>query len=255
MYNNENISVGIHGTALIKDENHLKAKDICNNGLMCRYGDIRRTVALQDRGYIHSHGNIGFEDLTHYLYGKDRNGYVYETIKEGKVISQIAKPVSLEQVSFVFAIPKELKTTDEMVFSGEKRRFEMDYAENEVDLRLGKNKQLQGRPINPKYIVGYYLNGDINTFQSNLLFFGFKQQEESKLPIIDYEKIAKVNEDIKSKNLNEEVKSTQSLGKETLDKQKDTKEKVHFTTLIKDLISKARIKNSINKNDMEETRE
>lgn len=228
LYNNENISIGVHGTGILPDEEQKKAKDICKDGLMCRYGDIRRTVALQDRGYIHAHGNINYEELISYIYGKGSKGYLYEKEKVDGITSYIQKTIDLEQCSFIIAIPKEMRTTDEKIFSGPKQKFKKEYADNESELRLGSYKEQQGRPINPKYIVGYYMNGDITTFRHNSKFYGFKEEKEGELPKIDFEKIKEENERIKQINAERAEKSTQELGEETIEKQKKQVRKKEF---------------------------
>ncbi len=226
LYNNENISIGVHGTAMLPDKEEKRVKAMCSKGIMCRYGDIRRTVALQDRGMIHAHGNASLEELMQYTYKKYEKGYVSEMVKEDKLVRYIPKEIDLEQYSFLVGIPKEMQTTDKEIFSGPKERFAMEYAKNEEDLRIGGYKDLEGRPINPQYIIGYYKNGDIRTFQYNSKFYGFQNKEkENALPELDLEKIQKVNEEVRQKNEEKIKKSTQELGKETIEEQKDTKEK------------------------------
>lgn len=253
LYNNEDISIGAHGTALIKDEKYTKANEICKNGLMCRYDDLRRTVAFQDRGLIHAHGNIKFEELINYSYGNDKVGYVREIVRQGNVESFVPKKVDLEQVSYILAIPKDMKTTDEALYNTGKRQFATEYANNLEDLSIGKNKQLMGRQINPKYIVGYYINGDNSTFKSNPLFYGFKQaQQEGHLPELDFDAIKIENERIKQINEQKLIKSTQELGKETITEQKNTEIKRKFSTFLKDLVIR---QNRAKDNKLEETRE
>ena len=237
---------------MIKDEKQTRAKEICQNGLMCRYGDIRRTVAFQDRGLIHAHGNIGYEDLISYSYGNDKVGYVYERVKHDKVESLVPKRVDLEQVSYILAIPKDMKTTDEVLYSTEKMQFATEYASNLEDLSIGKNKELIGRQINPKYIVGYYINGDNSTFKSNPLFYGFKQLQQEEFPELDFDAIKKENEQIKQMNEQRLTKPTQELGKETITEQKNTGMKNKFSAFFKGLAIR---KSRTNENKLEETRE
>lgn len=226
LYHNENISIGVHGTGIIPDNEQKRAKAMCNEGIMCRYGDIRRTVALQDRGKIHAHGNISLESLMNYTYKKHQKGYVNEIIQEDKLVEYTPKEIDLEQCSFVIGIPKEMQTIDEEIFLGQRARFNMEYARDQEDLRIGRYKGLEGRRINPQYVIGYYMNGDISTFQYSNQFYGFKKvDKESKLPELDLEKIQRVNEEIKQKNEEKIKKSTQELGKETIEEQKNTKEK------------------------------
>lgn len=224
LFNNDNISLGVHGTSMLPDKENNKAKEICETGLMCRYGDIRRTVALQDRGMIHAHGNIDFEHLVHYKFQKNTKGYTSKAVNEGKIIHFETEEIELEQCSFIIAIPKEMKTTDNELFCGDKRMFKQEYANDKEELRVGREKY--GRPIDPKYIVGYYTNGDITTFKHNSRFYGFKEEsKEGELPELDLEKIASVNEQKKKKNENEQSKSVEELGKETIEEQKNTKNK------------------------------
>ena len=83
LYNNPDVSLGVHGTAAIKGKENETASKILKEGLMCRYGDIRRTVAFQNKGQIHAHGNIEYEELINYKYGYDRIGYINEEKQEG----------------------------------------------------------------------------------------------------------------------------------------------------------------------------
>lgn len=249
LYNNENISIGVHGTGILPDEEQKKAKEICRKGLMCRYGDIRRTVALQNRGMIHAHGNISFEELISYGYGKGSKGYLYEVEKEGKRITYIPKTIDLEQCSFIIAIPEEMRTTDEEIFCGPKQKFKKEYATDESELRVGTYNEQQGRPINPKYIVGYYMNGDITTFIHNSKFYGFKEEKDGEFPQIDLEKIEEENERIKQINAERAGKSIQELGKETIEKQKQTSEKKGIFKILDRLINLTKSKSNLNKNE------
>ena len=253
LYNNPDISLGIHGTAAIKGKENETASKILKEGLMCRYEDIRRTVAFQNKGQIHAHGNIEYEELINYKYGYDRKGYINEEKQEGKLTTYLPKEVELEQISVVLAIPDAMKTTDEDVFSGPKKRYSMDYAKSETDLSLGKYRNLEGRAINPKYIVGYYINGDISTFKCNDMFYGFKQiDEKSGIPILDLESMSKLNEETKEKYKEIQEKSVQKLGKETIENQKDTKNKQGIMDLIKGILKS---KNQTKENESKGTRD
>lgn len=233
LYNNKDISLGIHGTSILQDKEQKHANKILREGLMCRYGDIRRTVSFQDRGYIHAHGNIEFDYLTSYKYRKDIIGYQSkEYMEDGRNISTI-ETVDLEQCSFIFGIPKELKTTDREMLLGPKMSFDMEFAESKDSLRLGKNKGLSGRAINPKYIIGYYMNGDISTFKHNSQFYGFKAGKFE----IDFEKIQVENEIVRQKNEEKIQKTTQELGKETIEEQKETSLKDKMLKVFDKLIS------------------
>lgn len=254
LYNNENISVGAHGGSFVKDENHERQNDICNKGLMCRYGDIRRTVALQDRGKIHAHGDIEFEHLIKYYFMQHDKGYIKERRQEGNRYLYETKTIELEQTTFILAIPKEMRTIDEGLFCGPRQTFGRDYAKDETDLRIGRYRELEGRPIDPKYIVGYYMNGEIDSFKANHLFYGFKETEkEDEIPELDLEKIQKVNEETKILNEERQKKSTEELAKETLEKQKDSKTKGKMKNLLDILLRKQR--NKTNENVMEEKSE
>lgn len=243
LFDNENISIGVHGTSMIPDEEHKKAKQICEKGLMCRYWDIRRTVALQDRGMIHAHGNIDFDHLMNYNFKKNIIGYIYKIIEEDKIIRFETEQVNLEQCSFIVAIPKEMKTTDEELFCGEKQEFRMEYARSKDELKIGKDQY--GRPIDPKYIVGFYMNGDINTFQYNNKFYGFKEVEkEGEVPELDLEEIKRVNEETKIKNQEKYSKEVEELGKETLEEQKETRNKNKISQFLSRQIQKIKQKSS-----------
>ena len=213
---------------------------------MCRYGDIRRTVALQDRGMIHAHGNVQFDELISYGYNKTMRGYIHEVKREGKCTSFITKEIDLEQCSFVVAIPREMKTTDKEIFCGPRRRFEMEYARNSEELRVGAYQNLMGRPIDPKYIIGYYMNKDISSFKYNSKFYGFKEcEKESETPELDLEKIQQENKKIKQKNAERAANSTQELGKETIKEQENTglkRKGLNLLTRLKSLIKKSQNK-------------
>ncbi len=253
LYNNPDISLGIHGTAVIKGKEVETASKIIKEGLMCRYGDIRRTVAFQNKGQIHAHGNIEYEELINYKYGNDRKGYINEKKQEGKLTTYLPKEVELEQISIILAIPDAMKTTDEDIFSSPKKKYSMDYAKSESDLSLGKYKDLEGRAINPKYIVGYYINGDISTFKFNDIFYGFKQiDEKSGMPILDLEAISNLNEETKEKYKAIQEKSVQELGKETIENQKDTNGKKGIMDLIKGILKS---RNKTQENEIKETRD
>ena len=249
LYNNENISIGVHGTGILPDQEQKKARDTCENGLMCRYGDIRRTVALQDRGMIHIHGDISFEELISYRYGEGVKGYLYQEKKEDGRTSYIPQIIDLEQCSFIIAIPSEVKTTDIDSLCGPKKKFAKEYADSEAELRLGNYKEKEGRPINPKYIVGYYMNGDISTFKHNSKFYGFKECENEEFPEIDWERIENENERIKQTNIQRVEKSTQELGKETIEEQKRTSSKKGVFKILDRLISLTKTKSDKMRDD------
>lgn len=240
LYNDENISIGIHGTAILPDREQQHAKNILENGLMCRYGDIRRTVSFQDRGMIHAHGNIAFSGLISYKYCKQQKGYLAEDKVNGKMIIRETKEIDLEQCSFIVAIPKEMSTIDDEIFSGPKQTFEREFANSIDDLRIGIYKENQGRPINPKYIVGYYMNGDISSFTFNSEFYGLEYDEKNH-PHLNLKKIQEENERMKRLNEQKVVKETQQLGKETIKEQNDTNKFKHF---IKSLLERNRNENN-----------
>lgn len=238
LYNNEAISLGVHGTALIPDEEHTEAKDICKKGLKCRYFDLRRTVAFQDRGMIHAHGNIEFKNLIHYSYGKDKKGYVYEEVKEGKMIRAYIREIQLEQISFIVAIPKEMETIDQDAFSESEMPFDKKYADTPEQLRIGSYREINGKTINPKYIVGFYVEGDISTFMPNSTFYGFKETEkDGEISFeIDYEAIENENEEVKQKNQEKTKKRAQEIGKEVLPYVENTKKKKSVSQFLKKLV-------------------
>lgn len=228
LYNNKDITIGAHGTAINPLSN--QPQIICNEGLMCRYGDLRRTVAFQDRGLIHAHGNITFEDLLQYKYAKSQKGYINETKQIDNYIKNEVKEIDLDQCTFIFGIPSEQSTIDDNLFSGEKRKFKRECCYSKDELRLGTEQY--GRPINPKYIVGYYLNGDISTMQFNEKFYGFKAKEKgvTSLAEIDTDKIREENENVKERNKQKECIDQEMLSKEATnimkEKSKGTIEKV-----------------------------
>lgn len=246
LYNNEDVSLGVHGTGLIKDEQSKKAKEILNNGLMCRYGDIRRTVSFQDRRKIHAHGGISLEDIKSYGYGTfiNHNAFIYEEIRDGKAVSHESRKVELDDVTFVIAIPKELQTTEKELFCGERRMFSMEYARNESDLRLGNHKRLEGRPIDPKYIVGFYKDQDCNTFEFNEKFYGIRRVADTEEFEVDTDSLKAENDKVKRANqekMEERLKKTgQEYGKETIKEQENTKGKGTFDRLINKMRENAR---------------
>lgn len=245
LFNNENISLGVHGTGVLPKNGQEVARSICEEGLMCRYADIRRTVAFQDRGRINAHGNITFEQLIKYGYQKQDIGYMYETMTDPnlKLTRFENKQINLEQCSFIVAIPKEMKTTDKRVFCGERRMFSRPYAMDENELKIGTYKELNGRPIDPKYIVGYFMNHDISTFEFNSNFYGFKKGKDNRIPELDLEEIKRVNEEVRQAN-EMANKSTQDLGRETIDQQRQTQKKKGIFNLLKNLLNKSNEKNT-----------
>ena len=212
LYNNEDISLGAHGTSIIPGSD--MPREICENGLMCRYGDIRRTVNLQDRGAIHAHGNISLEGLFNYDFHKHIFGYRNITQKEGKMTKYIPEEIELEQCSFLIAIPKELSTRDDALFTSGEKRFKREFATSLEDLRC--MQEMEGRTIDPKYIVGYFRNGDISTMVFNDKFYGFEERPkgDSNFPVISEEKVKKENESIREKNEEKMKKTTQELNQE-----------------------------------------
>ena len=121
--------------------------------------------------------------------------------------------VKLERLANMFDMlsdPNRLNA----VIKDDLRRIKKEYATDESELRVGTYNEQQGRPINPKYIVGYYMNGDITTFIHNSKFYGFKEEKDGEFPQIDLEKIEEENERIKQINAERAGKSIQELGKE-----------------------------------------
>ena len=215
---------------------------------MCRYIDVRRTISFQNRGKIHAHGDIGLEELKRYSYKKKDIGYVSREITDEKCKSYESKAVKLTQCSFVVAIPQEMSTFDEELFCGSKQQFRTEYASSEDELKVGE--KYTGRPISPKYIVGYFFDGDISTFVGNSGFYGFKQRGEGQENLqLDLEKIKAANENAREKREEQKAKSTQELGKETIEEQKLTEQKGFFSKLIKSLTEK-----TIQKRNSKETR-
>ena len=248
LYDNPNISIGAHGTKVIKDPERKFVKKILEKGVMNRYSDLRRTVNLQDRGHIHSHGDIDFESLLHYDFHKHDKGYAYEMVHdpEKKLTRAVIKEVELEQCTFLFGIPKDLSVQDiENLYSGPLQEFDREYASNETELRVGTYCNIKGRPIDPKYVIGYYMDGDISTAVLNEGFYGFSRDENGEL-VIDEEKIIAENERIKALNAKKATITGQELGKETMTQQKDVEAKEKSRRLFASFLEKRR-----NKDDKE----
>ena len=242
LYDNPNISIGAHGTAVIKDPERKLANSMMQNGIMNRYLDLRRTVNLQDRGYIHAHGNILLENLLAYDYHKVNRGFLFEIIQNGKAVKYVPKEVELEQCSFLVGIPKDLSVIDvDNIYSGPLQLFDKEFAKDETELTIGSYKRQKGRPINPKYIIGYYMNGDLEHAVLNENFYGFSRDENGELQI-DEEKIAQENERIKTLNQSRETITGQELGRETMEQQKDVEAKERSKRLFSRFLEKRRQK-------------
>lgn len=81
-------------------------------------------------------------------------------------------------------------------------------------------------------------------------FYGFKQRGEGQENLqLDLEKIKAANENAREKREEQKAKSTQELGKETIEEQKLTEQKGFFSKLIKSLTEK-----TIQKRNSKETR-
>ena len=253
LYDCDELSVGAHGAAVLPDNQkngHNKYADaFLKKGLYYRYYDLRRTVAFQDRGKIHAHGNISLDELFNYDYSPE--GYLtvpheeIDTSGSLRVIRLVYEKVPATQCTFVIAIPKEISTIDiEQLCSDDdgnpyplSRLPERDYKVSQLDGDRGYVcSQPNFRHLNPKYMVGYFMESNIDSFIFNEGFYGFSINENGE-PEIDFDKIHEANE--RAKKINEEREAkTQRLGEETISQQKDTHKKLKMRDFLKNLLDK-----------------
>ena len=166
LYDDPEISVGAHGTVAETDSDFgTESGSIMTEGLGCAFSDLYRTVAFQDRGRIHAHGNISFLDLVTYTYphfDRDKPMTVRKTVehKQGIFTRYTKEDVPASQYTVIVAIPKSYKTYLEPSLLGGK-----------VDVvdRLGRRKE-QISAIKPEFIVGMARDGQVNDMVWNPRF-------------------------------------------------------------------------------------
>jgi hypothetical protein len=157
LYEDPEISVGAHGTVEETDSDFgTETGSIMTEGLGCNFPDLYRTVAFQDRGMIHAHGNISFLDLLTYSYPHydDEPLKAKKTVmrREGIVTRYEDVEVPASQYTVIVAIPKSYRTYSEPSLLGGKV---------DVENRLGK-KKLRVSAIKPEFIVGMVRDGKVN---------------------------------------------------------------------------------------------
>lgn len=216
LYNNPNVSVGIHGTYHSKDFDNSDNNPYFKEGIKCKYGDARRTIAFQDRGYIHAHGNISFIDFLNYNYGqrtewmtgkwrdkegggREFQGYVG---KNGEMVVQD---------NYIVVIPKNMKSIEVVV-------------DGKIDTKF-----ILGTFRNLEWHNGCIESGNWDSFLGNSRF--------------NLREIERLNEEYKEKP-QEEV-ATSKLGQETIQEQQDkehVQNKISIRELVRTLMSKLKNK-------------
>lgn len=169
LYSDPDISIGIHGTIAEADSAFgTENSPIFTSGLGCAYKDMRRTVAFQDRGRIHAHGNISFLDLLSYDYPSslqkqpltlEKRIKRNEKIGHGTHVSTITHfdkvDVPARQYSVIVAIPKTVSTTDSALFGEEITVTDNNPFKNSQDKKA--------KTIKSEFIVGVISDSDPNS--------------------------------------------------------------------------------------------
>ena len=249
IYDDEDITLGVHGTSLAHRTLEDTIQLILQRGLMCRYYDIRRTIGFQDPAYLTPISNLSFDTITHYSYCRRETGVVVENIKKGNITTIEIVDIPVDPVAFIFAMPAAIKTNSEELFAGPRQTFMVDFVNTEHELSSGKGFRREGRPIDPRYIVGYYTGEDIKTFVPNPKFYGFKEGTKGTSPQdLDFDKIKSINKAVRKQNrtsiLEMKQKRAQRLAAEALEEQKDTKAKKRVSARLKSLVDKLLNKNT-----------
>lgn len=186
LFEDPEISVGIHGTIAEADSN-LGSEDspFFASGVGCRYGDLRKTIAFQDRGKIHAHGEISFPELLSYnhpaslqkqpltlkkkiIQKKEVN---YGTHKQTRTsLEEIEVPA--RQFSAIVAIPKSFETTDSSL-----RGEAVTIAINNP---FAKDEQRSSLPLKGEFVVGVVSDSDPNNIVWNPSFDAGRVRELSR---------------------------------------------------------------------------
>lgn len=214
LYNNPNVSIGIHGTYHRQDFDTSDNNPYFKEGIKCRYGDSRRTVAFQDRGYIHKHGNISFIDLLNYNYGAQKDWMICEWEYKEDGYREFQKYIGKDgstvvQDNYIVVIPANMETT-EVVTDGK---------------------------IPPKFILGTFRNSKWNRgYIEKGIWDSFVRNSRFNL-----KEIESLNEEYETKS-QEEV-TTDRLGKETIVEQQskeNVEAKLGLRENLKKLMSRLR---------------
>lgn len=214
LYNNPNVSIGIHGTYHRQGFDNSDNNPYFKEGIKCRYSDSRRTVTFQDRGCIHAHGNISFMDLLTYNYGKQREWMTCEWNHNGTGPREFIKYVGIDgspvvQDSYIVVIPANMSTTQVV-----------------TDGKIAP-KFILGSVRNSEWRNGRIVGGNWDSFLGNSRF--------------NLREIESLNEEYKEKT-QEEV-TTLKLGKETIEEQQSkeyVQDKLGLKGIIGQLMSKLR---------------
>ena len=186
LFSDPEISVGVHGTVAETDSG-LGSEDspFFTTGVGCRYGDLRRTIAFQDRGRIHAHGNITFPELLSYNYPASLQKQPLtikktvpreETVDRGThkqtILNMEEVEVPAKQFSVIVAIPKSVGTTDPLL-----RGEEMKVAINNP---FAKGEQRAGAALRSEFVVGVMTDANPETIVWNPNFDAEKVREISR---------------------------------------------------------------------------
>lgn len=209
LYNNPNVSIGIHGTYHRQDFDTSDNNPYFKEGIKCKYCDSRRTVAFQDRGYIHAHGNISFINLLNYNYGAQKDWMTCEWKDNEDGYSREFKKyigkdgTAVVQDNYIVVIPANMKTTEAVTDGKIPPKF------------------ILGTFRNSKWNIGCIERGAWDSFVRNSRF--------------NLKEIENLNEEYKTKS-QEEV-TTDRLGKETIEEQQ-SKENVEAKLGLREKLEK-----------------
>ena len=220
LFSDPEISLGIHGTVDEVDSPTWSSNGpIFRTGLGCGYKDLRRTVAFQDRGKIHAHGDISFPGLLAYNYPailKKQPLTLEKTIAkeeamDGKTHTIIIHryetvEVPAKQYSAIVAIPKNVETTDPSL------RGEEITVKNNNAFKKGQDKK--ARTIKGEFIVGIVSDSDPNTIVWNPDFDAEQVKEFGRLREAELQEEAAQAERARNEELekNQQAAATKPTG-------------------------------------------
>ena len=196
LYSDPDISLGIHGTVVEADSNlGSEESPFFTDGLGFAYGDLRRTVAFQDRGRIHGHGEVSFCGLLEYDYPsvfdkkpltKEKRVVKSETVDYGthsKVRSYMAtEAVPARQLSVIVAIPANVDTRDAALRGDETKIIKQS---------ISPGDERRANTLRGEFIVGVVWDSDPNTAVWNPNF------DESNVKEFGEQRVAELREEKK----------------------------------------------------------
>ncbi len=171
LFDDPEISVGVHGTVAEADSDFgTENTPVFSQGLGCGYGDLRRTIAFQDRGMVHAHGNVTFIDLLSYSYPsamREKPLTVKKMVKHEEkrgesgitFVNYEEEKVPAKQYGVIVAIPKGVSTIDESL-----RGDKIETGNNSPFSVSGKK---DSKPLKSEFIVGVMSDADPNSIVWN----------------------------------------------------------------------------------------